>query len=143
MTDSVLNALVARRADLTGRIHTTQGELQQMHADLSSLDAVIRQIDPEYKIDAIRPRYRRTPSAGEFGSISRTVLDHLRRAGKPQSAKDLAGRIIAERGLNTGDPKLRRQMAKRVDMALRYQRTNGMVREAPGEGATVVWAIEA
>ncbi len=141
MTDSVLNALVTRRAELTGKIHTTQGELQQMHADLASLDAVIRQIDPDYKVDTIRPRYRRAPTAGEFGSISRTVLDHLRRAGKPISAKDLAGRIIAERGLNTGDPKLRRQMNKRVDMALRYQRTNGMVRETQIDGA-VGWEIE-
>ena len=141
MTDPVLAALVTRRAELTGKIHSAQGELQQMHADLASLDAVIRQIDPEYRIDAIRPRYRRAPQAGEFGSISRTVLDHLRRAGKPISAKDLAGRIIAERGLNTGDPKLRRQMNKRVDMALRYQRTNGMVREARTDSA-VMWEIE-
>lgn len=141
MTDPVLAALVTRRAELTGSIHKTQSELQQMHADLASLDAVIRQIDPDYKVDTIRPRYRRAPQAGEFGSISRTVLDHLRRAGKPLSAKNLAGRIIAERGLNTGDPKLRRQMNKRVDMALRYQRTNGMVREVALEG-TVGWVVE-
>jgi hypothetical protein len=31
---------------------------------LHSLDAVIRQIDPEYRLDAIRPRYRRAPAAG-------------------------------------------------------------------------------
>lgn len=142
MTDPVLAALVTRRAELTGRIHTAQGALQQMHADLASLDAVIHQIDPEYRVDTIRPRYRRAPAAGEFGSISRTVLDHLRRAGKPLSAKDLAGRIIAERGLNTGDPKLRRAMNKRVDMALRYQRTNGMVRETQGERSAVEWEID-
>lgn len=112
-----------------------------MHADLASLDSVIKQIDPDYQLDAIRPRYRRTPTAGEFDSISRTVLDHLRRAGKPLSAKELGGRIIAERGLNTADPKLRRQMNKRVDMALRYQRTNGMVREVAEAGA-VAWEIE-
>lgn len=140
MTDPVLAALVTRRAEMTGRIHTAQGELQQMHADLASLDAVIRQIDPDYKVDAIRPRYRRAPAAGEFGSISRTVLDHLRRAGKAISAKDLSARIVAERGLNTGDPKLRRAMNKRVDMALRYQRTNGMVREVALDGA-VGWEI--
>jgi hypothetical protein len=141
MTDPALASLVTRRAELTGRIHTTQGELQQMHADLASLDAVIRQIDPEYRVDAIRPRYRRAPAAGEFGSMSRTVLDHLRRVGKPISVKDLSGRIIAERGLNTGDPKLRRAMSKRVGMALRYQRTNGMVREVAQDGV-VEWEID-
>lgn len=59
--------------------------------------------------------------------MSRTVLDTLRRAGKPLSAKEIEARIMADRGLNAGDPKLRRSMSKRVDMALRYQRTNGMV----------------
>jgi hypothetical protein len=66
-------------------------------------------------------------------------LDHL--LGKPISAKDLSGRIIAERGPNTGDPKLRRAMSKRVGMALRYQRTNGMVREVAMDGA-VGWEVD-
>lgn len=44
------------------------------------------------------------------------------------------------RGLNLADPKLRRQMNKRVDMALRYQRTNGMVCEAEKDGA-VGWVV--
>jgi hypothetical protein len=138
--DNVLNSLVTRRAELMGRIHTAQGELQQMHADLAALDSVIQQIDPEYRLDAIRPRYRRAPTASEFGSISRTVLDHLRRAKEPLSAKDIAGAIIAERGLNTGDPKLRRQMNKRVDMALRYQRTNGVIGETYA-GGQVTWKL--
>ena len=38
-------------------------------------------------------------------------------------------------------PKVWRQMNKRADMALRYQRTNGMVREAAGNGTGVVWEI--
>ncbi len=88
-----------------------------------------------------RGLYRRAPVPGEFGSIGRTVLDHLRQIGKPISAKDLSGRIIAERGLNTGDPRVRRAMNKRVDMALRYQRTNGMVREVALHGA-VGWELE-
>lgn len=32
-------------------------------------------------------------------------------------------------------------MNKRVDMALRYRRMNGMVREAGEQGAGVVWEI--
>jgi hypothetical protein len=34
-----------------------------MHADLAGPGAVIRQIDP-YRLDAIRPRYRRALTAG-------------------------------------------------------------------------------
>lgn len=72
----------------------------QMHADLASLDAVIRQLDPEYRLESIRPKYQRAPSAAEFGSMSRMVLDVLRRASEPLSAEAIAARIIEERGLN-------------------------------------------
>lgn len=141
MPDSVLSALVTRRADMMARMHAAQAELQQMHADLAALDSVIQQIDPEYRLDAIRPRYRRAAAAPELASISRAVLDTLRRASGPMSAKDVAGKVMEARALNLADPKLRRQMNKRVDMALRYQRTNGMVREVALDGA-VGWEVE-
>ena len=142
MTDHVIAALVERRRDVAAQITTLSGQLQQLQADLSSLDAVIRQIDPDYPLETLGPRYRRQPSAAEFGSISRTVLDVLRRAESPMSAKEIAGKIIGERGLNAGDRALARSMNKRVDMALRYQRTNGMVAAREDERAVVRWEIE-
>lgn len=141
MTDPTIAALVKRRAEMTGKLDRMQRDLQQLHADLASMDAVIHQLDPDYPLGAIRPKYRRAPTAGEFGSISRTVLDHLRRAGEPLAAPEIARRIVAERGLNAGDRALARAMAKRVGMALRYQRTNGLVREAPGDGRYARWEV--
>jgi hypothetical protein len=141
MTDnSILNALVERRRELMGRMHKAQAELQQMHANLAALDSVIQQLDPEYRLEALRPRYRRAPAAPELASISRAVLDTLRRFGGPMSAKEIAGKVMEARGLNLADPKLRRQMSKRVDMALRYQRTNGMVQEVAANGG-ISWEI--
>lgn len=142
MTDHVLAALVKRRADLAGDLHKTQAAVQQLHADLASLDAVIRQLDPEYPIKGIRPRYRRAATPAEHASISRAVLDHLRRAQGPMGVKDLADRIIAERGLDAADRGLVRSIRKRVDMALRYQRTNGMVEAREVEGGEVVWWLQ-
>ena len=141
MADQVLPALVNRRAELSGAIEKMQGELQQLHADLAALDAVIRQFDPEYPVGSIRPKYRRAPAAAEFGAMSRTVLDVLRRAGEPITAAEIAQRIIAERGLNAGDRALRSTMVKRVGMALRYQRTNGMVRECPATDGSSAWGL--
>lgn len=142
MTDHVLAALVKRRADLAGELGKMQGQIQQLHADLASLDAVIRQIDPEYPVGNIRPRYRRQPAAAETGSVSRTVLNLLRRAQAPLSVKELADQVLAERGLNVADRGLARAMHKRVAMALRYQRTNGMVREAADSNRDeAVWEV--
>ena len=121
MADSVIPALVARRAELAGDLHKAQALVHQLHADLASLDAVIKQFDPEYNVGAIRPKYRRQSSPAEFGAMGRTVLDTLRRATAPLSAKDIAGQIIAERGLDATD--------------------RGLVREAAGEGGAVGWEL--
>jgi len=39
-------------------------------------------------------------------------------------------------------PKVRRQMVKRVDMALRYQRTNGMVRQTENASHNLAWELD-
>jgi predicted nuclease with TOPRIM domain len=140
MPDAVIVALVKRRADLAGELNDTQGRLNQLHADLAALDDVIKQFDPDYRLDSIRPRYRRQASTAETASISRAVLDTLRRAGEPLSAKAIGALVMAERGLNEQDRALVRSMTKRVDMALRYQRTNGMVEARDGE-AGVIWGL--
>ena len=141
MTDHVLAGLIERRAQLSGRIHSLQGELHQAQADLACLDGVIRQFDPDYPLEAIRPRYRRQATAAEMGSLSRAVLDTLRRAGEPLSVPEIAKRIIVERGLDQGDRALYRNMSKRVGMALRYQRTNAMVEEIGSQNGEITWAI--
>jgi hypothetical protein len=63
------------------------------------------------------------------------------RAGEPMTVKGIAETIMTERGLDKADRVLCRSMHKRVDMALRYQRTNGMVGEVEGDGVAVVWAL--
>jgi len=141
MADQVLPALVNRRRELAGELEKAQALVAQLHADLASLDAVIRQFDPDYNVGAIRPKYRRQASPAEFGAMSRTVLETLRKAGQPLAAKAIASLIMAERGLNTADRGLVRSMNKRVDMALRYQRTNGITREVEGPGQFVLWEV--
>lgn len=141
MADQVMPALVTRRAELAGELEKAQGHVQQLHADLASLDAVIRQFDPSYPIASIRAKYTRVPATAEFGAISRTVLDVLRQAGEPLAVAEIAQRIIAQRALNGADRTLRSTMVKRVGMALRYQRTNGMVEEAIVQDGEMVWGV--
>ncbi len=141
MTNALILQLAARRAELAGEMHTIQTRLHEIHADLASLDAVIKQFDPEYELAAIRPKYRRAETPAEVASISRSVLDTLRRAGEAMTVKQVAEAIVAERGLDATDRALARSMRKRVDMALRYQRTNGMVEEVAGDGVLVAWQL--
>lgn len=139
MNQHVLASLVGRRAELAGEMLMIQTRLHQIHADLAAIDDVIRQFDPDYKLETIRPKYRRKQTTAELASISRAVLDTLRRAGEAMTVKGIADAIMTERGLDKQDRGLVRSMQKRVDMTLRYQRTNGMVADSDADGGGVVW----
>ena len=137
----IISGLVTRRAELLADLTTAQERVQQLHHDIASMDAVIRQFDPGYNVGSIRPKYRKAPVAAEYASMSRSVLDTMRRAGVPLTVNEIADKVMAERGLNAFDRGMARNMRKRVGMALRYQRTNGMAAETQAENGGVLWAV--
>src|SRR3712207_9188695 len=80
----VLPGLVKRRASLAGELEAAQAKVRQLHADIAALDAVIRQYDPAYPVDAIATKRPRSATGEVTGAdMGRTVLDVLRRAGGP------------------------------------------------------------
>src|SRR4051812_24020334 len=102
-----IGALVRKRAELAGLIERHRAELQAMVANLGHLDATLRLFDPEIRLDAIRPKASR-PAAdpGRPEITTRMMLDALRRAGAPLTAREVAawllalswGRMVATRG---------------------------------------------
>ena len=138
---SIIAPLVKRRAELLADLTTAQERVQQLHHDIASMDAVIRQFDPGYAVGSIRPKYRRTATASEYASLSRATLEALRAAGVPLTVNEIADKVMAERGLNSFDRAMVRNMRKRVGMALRYQRTNGIVTETHAEGGAAMWSV--
>ncbi len=140
---TITSGLVNRRAELLAHLITAQERVQQLHHDIASMDAVIRQFDPEYNVGSIRPKYRKAPVAAEYASMSRSVLDIMRNAGVPLTINEIADKVMAERGLNAFDRGMVRNMRKRAGMALRYQRTNGMVTETHADNGRALWAVGA
>ncbi len=53
MNGFLLPGLVKCRAMLAARPRAANAEAARLHADLAAVDAVIRQLDPAYKVDAI------------------------------------------------------------------------------------------
>lgn len=52
----MIPALVKRRAELAGQIEATREALRKMVLDLENLDATIQEFDPNYQMEAIRPK---------------------------------------------------------------------------------------
>lgn len=142
MNEFVLNGLVKRRAELAGDIERTHEALRKMVLDLESLDATIVQFDPDFQVETIRPKAFRPPKDwSSRGQMSRIVLSILRQAAEPLTSRDIALELLVERALDRSDQRLLRIMSKRVGVALRTQRENGLVRCEQGPGQYMLWEI--
>ena len=137
-----ISALVRKRAELTGLIDRHRAELDVMTANLGHVDATLRLFDPEIRLDAIRPKAPR-PAAdpGRPEITTRMVLDALRRASEPLGAREIAARLLAEMGADTGDERLLRTAADRVGGALRRQRRKGVARSVATAGPEMMWEL--
>jgi hypothetical protein len=142
MTDYVLTGLVKRRAELAGEIEATHDRLRKMIEDLEKLDSVILQFDPTHQVEAIRPKaFRPPPDWARRGEMTKAVLSILRQAAEPMTSRDIALEMLVTRALDKDDQKLLALMTKRVGVALRLQRLNGVVHSANSTGQFMVWEI--
>jgi len=138
----VISALVRKRAELAGDIENAQADIKRMIRELEGLDQTILLFDGDYRIEAIRPKAFRPPEDwSKRGEMTRILLGILRQAGEPLTSRDIALQLVAERALDTGDQKLLRLMTKRVGVALRLQRDNGVVRSEQGPGQYMLWEL--
>jgi len=105
MTDHVISALIAKRAELAGIIAELERQLAQHRADLTHIDAALRLFGSPIDPESIRPkrRYRRTRYFGR-NELSRLRLDVLREAtGEPMLTDEIAGLVMIKKGFEAGD----------------------------------------
>lgn len=142
MQKLVVSGLVRRRAELAGDIEKAHESLRMMVQDLENLDATILQFEPDFRVEAIRPKAFRPPKDwSNRGQMTRIVLSILRQAAEPLTSRDIALELLVERALDKNDQRLLRLMTKRVGVALRLQRDSGAVRCDQGPGQYVLWEI--
>jgi hypothetical protein len=142
MNAFVLSGLVKRRAELAGDIERTHDALRKMVLDLENLDATILQFDPDFRVEMIQPKAFRPPKDwSNRGQMSRIILSILRQAAAPLTTRDIALELLVERALDKSDQRLLRLMTKRVGVALRGQRENGVVKCDQGPGQYMLWEI--
>lgn len=139
MSTIVINALVAKRAELAGELAAAEKRIARLRANLDSLDGAIRVFDPSINVARISPIVRRktTPLLPQ-GQGARIILDTLRRAGEPLSPRQIAESIASVRGLDA-DPDAMDRLTQRIRNTLARQEGHGVVCEAAGNGK--VWRV--
>lgn len=138
--EHVLSGLIAKRAELAGRVETLQREMREAVLAIDHIDAAIRMFDPDVELDDIKPRLPPRHQAFK-GEVSRLVLNALRKAGKPLPVSELTLHVLAGRGLTADDKPFMRVLGRRVGACLRRLRKKGLVRLTRGDGQAGTWGI--
>ena len=142
MTDYMVTALVAKRAELAGELSATHERLRELVNQLEHLDATLQLVAPDVVVEAIRPKAFRPPDDwSKRGQMSRLVLSILRQSKEPLTSREIAAQMLLERALDTSDQRMLRTMTKRVGAALREQRDKGRVASEDGPGTYQLWSV--
>jgi len=142
MDEYVINGLVRRRAKLAGDIENTHAALRKMVDDLETLDATIRQFDPSFQVESIKPKAFRPPKDwAKRGEMMRLIMSIMRQASEPLTSRDIALELLVSRALDKTDQRLLRLMTKRVGVALRGMRDHGGIKSEQGPGQMVLWEV--
>lgn len=141
MTDYALDALKRKRAEMTGEIALCHARLSKLSDDLEHLDATLRLFAPDFVAESILPKVFTPPKSwSKRGEMSRAVLSILRVAKGPQSTREIAAQIVAQRGLDS-DHGILAIMCRRVGHVLRDKRERGLVRSLEETGLWLQWEI--
>ncbi len=139
----ILTGLIKKRAEIAGQLEDAQMRVRQLIIDVDAVDAVLRQFDPTIELEMIRPKPVPPRHTAFHGQVTRMVLTMLRETGLPLTTKDIALRVVTERGLNAADPRLAWTVHKRVGASLRSLREKGQVVSASGRGSNIRWSLAA
>lgn len=144
MTEThVVTALIAKRAELAGKLEHHHATVRQLMIDLDAIDQSLRLFKPDIVLDDIKPKSMPPRHAAYKGEVARIVLGTLRTAKRACSTQELTMHVMAERGMNTADKGLVKTVGKRVGACLRHHRTKGLIRSVDGLGDRLAWEVAA
>lgn len=98
MTDAI-DALQAKRAELAARLADLEAQAVPIRADIFHLDAAIAIL----RGSSAGPRMRVQHRPERFANLGRLILDVLRGAPEPMTARAIAAKIMRLSGHDVGD----------------------------------------
>ena len=109
----VIAALKDKRAELAGIIADLEKGINRHRADLVHLDATLRMFAPDTEAAGITPKaVRRRNAWFGRGECARLVYGILRTAARPLTSREIAEALMAARGLDPADHRIRELIQK-------------------------------
>lgn len=137
----VVTGLVAKRAELAGRIQVRRRELEELEAHVGHLDGAIKLFAPDYKLEGIRAKPpRRRNRFFVQGECQRLVLEILREATQPLSAARLAEALARRKGLEASSAVIE-PLRKSALGAVKRLAGKGVIAPAGSDDAGTAWRL--
>lgn len=119
----VISGLLAKRAELIGKINFHYKEAEKLSTDLESIEKSIKIIDPSVNLKEQKEKvYRQYSNHFKVGELSRLILGVLRDS-EPMPANEIVDKIKEQNKKITGD------ILGSVRSTLSYYKKNGKVKE--------------
>jgi hypothetical protein len=139
--EHTINGLLRKRAELAGKIEGAQTVLRQLIIDLDNIDAAIRIFKPDIDLEQIKPQPLPPRHAAFKGEVTSSIFNYLRDAPGPLTSKQMAERLMRERGLNDADKRLVVLITKRIGAALKHHRNRGALQSIKGPDGFLLWEV--
>lgn len=138
--DTIVNALIRRRRELTHDIDELFGRIDAIVDDVRAIDQVMLLYRPDIVPDAIPAlRYRPRDDWAKRGEIQRPLFDILREAAVPLACGEITRRLMVMRQIDVDQYAVQR---KRISRSLERMRERGLI-ESCRSGAVLLWHMRA
>lgn len=134
----VIGGLRDKRLELIGLVGRLEQQLADQRISLTHLDATLRLFDPDLLLPDTDLQQRDRVSWFRPGECLRAIYDVLREAPQPLTTRDVAGRVIAAKGVTIADERTRALIQKTILASL--SRAKGTIERLEADGV-VSWRV--
>jgi hypothetical protein len=132
------HALLEMHATLAGELQRSNEHFFKIVKEMRAIESVIKMMDPDFKINRIAVRRAQPNNWFKRGTIARTCLEVLRRAGKPLTVREIMDGAFIAKGYNPDAEKIAKVRTV-FNTALRNQ--VGKAIRVIRDGPTVRWEL--
>jgi hypothetical protein len=126
-TKRAIHTLEHLHAELAGKLAEAKREVTRLMRAMKHVEAVLKLLQPGYKLSSIAVRRRRHNLWFKRGTVLRHVLGVLREAQGPLTPREITDRMLAARDVKDADPKEVYRLSKSIASALHSHGGKGIV----------------
>ena len=132
LSTQAMHTLRQLHAELGGKLIDNKSEARRLVAAMKQVEAVMKLLQPGYDVRPIAVRRRKPNPWFKRGTVFRLVLDMLRVAQKPMTAREIVEAMLRAKGVLDPDPKDVRRLAASVQTCLQSRTGKGILRVGDG-----------